>query len=258
MEGRLAAALLPSLPTDRPREGKASMSKARNRRFLWETAIMQSDLHPTTRHVAHAIATHMDVAGRCWPGAQLLSDKTGLAKRTVEKQRKLLLDGGWLKRQFLPSSPGEKLSTPRKTYLACVPVGKESVSTDAKSVPPDAFESVATDAITDHYLEQNKNRPRTVPKKWSVEGDLDQAMLRETLALTGSSGLQSRTTDFSRTALLTSGAGGRSIYPNVSKVVDADGNFVDERVIESESQEVALTDLGLSVYRVRGLQGDAA
>lgn len=52
---------------------------------------------PTTRHVLHVLASHMNQdGGNCWPGQRRLADETGLARKTVRNHLDLAREAGWL------------------------------------------------------------------------------------------------------------------------------------------------------------------
>lgn len=70
------------------------------RLFTWRTAIIGSDLAPTTRHVLLTLSLHMSEAGNsCFPTVQTLCKETGLGKTTVIKQLKIAEECGWLIKQ---------------------------------------------------------------------------------------------------------------------------------------------------------------
>lgn len=66
--------------------------------YRWMDAWMGPDgPAPTTRHVLHALASHMDRFGDdCWPGTRLLAEETGLARKTVRRHLDLAKDAGWI------------------------------------------------------------------------------------------------------------------------------------------------------------------
>lgn len=65
--------------------------------FSWRTAILKSDLEPTTRHVLLTLACHMNDAGEsCYPSVALLCEETGLSNRAVITHLKKAADSGWI------------------------------------------------------------------------------------------------------------------------------------------------------------------
>jgi len=67
------------------------------RLFTWRSAICESDLPPTARHVALTLALHMnELGGSCFPGGARLTRETGLSMRTVRTALATLEQVGWL------------------------------------------------------------------------------------------------------------------------------------------------------------------
>lgn len=65
--------------------------------FSWRSAICQSDLPSTTRHVALTLSLYMSERGdSAYPGAERLASDTGLTVRCVRQHLKTLEDRGWL------------------------------------------------------------------------------------------------------------------------------------------------------------------
>ncbi len=65
--------------------------------FTWRSAIAESDLDPTTRHVALTMSLYMNErGGSCYPSVAALVHDTGLSERAVRDHRKRLEDLGWL------------------------------------------------------------------------------------------------------------------------------------------------------------------
>lgn len=65
--------------------------------FSWRTAILKSDLEPTTRHVLLTLSCHMNDAGEsCYPSVALLCDETGLSNRAVITHLKKAVESGWI------------------------------------------------------------------------------------------------------------------------------------------------------------------
>jgi hypothetical protein len=66
--------------------------------FSWRTAVLESDLPATTRHVLLTLACHMNDAGEsCFPSIAKLCRETGLSNRTVITHLNLAKDSGWLR-----------------------------------------------------------------------------------------------------------------------------------------------------------------
>jgi hypothetical protein len=232
------------------------MPSQTNRRFEWEAAIRKSELAPMVTLVALTMATRMNPKGETTVGSERVSRECRLAQRTVQRHRKTLFDDGWL--VVRPTGP--------KTYLARVPTDADRVSTDAESVSTDVFKGVSTDAITGHRYEQAREQTK---EQRGIEVEVDafldaasaekgslEGVLKDVAAVYADTNLQSETS-LALPPLTHDHPGGtrpRSDYPNLSKVVDADGGFVDERVIENEAEEVSLIEAGFVVYRIRSLE----
>jgi hypothetical protein len=83
--------------------------------FTWRSAIADSELQPTVRHVALTLSLHMGERGdHAWPSIGTLCAETGLHRATVFRALRALEDDGWLARR----SGGGKASN---TYSAQVP-----------------------------------------------------------------------------------------------------------------------------------------
>lgn len=65
--------------------------------FTWRSAICDSDLPPTTRHVALTLSLHMSERGdSAFPGAPLLAKETGLTERSCRDHLHALVTAGYL------------------------------------------------------------------------------------------------------------------------------------------------------------------
>lgn len=66
--------------------------------FSWRSAILASDLAPTTRHVLLTLSCHMNDAGEsCYPSINLLCKETGLSNRAIITHLHNATDLGWVK-----------------------------------------------------------------------------------------------------------------------------------------------------------------
>lgn len=84
--------------------------------FDWRSAIADSDLPPTQRHVALTLSLHMNArGGSAFPAVATLARETGLSKRAVQYALKGLHDGGWLENRRGQGTNGTNL------YLAALP-----------------------------------------------------------------------------------------------------------------------------------------
>lgn len=117
----------------------------RPRLFRWMDAWMGPDgPKPTTRHVLHALASHMDRHGDgCWPGTRLLAKETGRARKTVRRHLDQAKDAGWI---TWVEEDGEGQAWRRRRYLPTYPpdVGDSgSPTSDRKAGDPDSPTSKA-------------------------------------------------------------------------------------------------------------------
>lgn len=65
--------------------------------FTWRSAVVDSALPATTRHVLLTLSLHMNErGGSCFPSVDLLSRETGLNRTTVIRQLQVARDSGWL------------------------------------------------------------------------------------------------------------------------------------------------------------------
>jgi hypothetical protein len=65
--------------------------------FAWRSAIVASDLPPTTRLVLLTLSLHMDAGGgSCWPSVELLARETGANRATVIRHLAAAERLGWL------------------------------------------------------------------------------------------------------------------------------------------------------------------
>lgn len=75
--------------------------------FSWRSAICESDLAPTTRHVALTLSMHMNErGGSCFPSQETQASETGLAVKTVAEHLKILTEAGWLAKKVIRRGEG--------------------------------------------------------------------------------------------------------------------------------------------------------
>lgn len=90
--------------------------------FTWRSAICQSELPATTRHVALTLSLHMSELGdSCYPSQSRLAEETGLARRTVNRHLSKLDGDGWLEHTGWKTweTPGGEQKT--KVWKAVLP-----------------------------------------------------------------------------------------------------------------------------------------
>jgi hypothetical protein len=87
--------------------------------FTWRSAICESELPPTSRHVALTLSLHMNErGGSCFPSQATLATETGLAVKTVSDHLKILNSSGWLAKKVIRRGEGRGT---RVEYSATTP-----------------------------------------------------------------------------------------------------------------------------------------
>lgn len=98
--------------------------------FTWRSAIVESTLTSTQRHVALTLSLHMNErGGSCFPTHEQLQEETGLGRSTVIAALKALEEAGWLIRR--PGGGRRRGGNGQATeYSATVPLldGSETVN----------------------------------------------------------------------------------------------------------------------------------
>lgn len=90
--------------------------------FTWRSAIAESDLAPTTRHVLLALSLYMNErGGSAYPGSARLARDTGLHQATVKGHLQTAVQTGWIEviRQGGSNLGGRRLAS---EYVARTPV----------------------------------------------------------------------------------------------------------------------------------------
>lgn len=97
------------------------MTDHSNKLFHWETAVLTSTLTPTQRLILLVLRTFCRPGKpTCWPSLHTLSARTGLNRRTVQRNLRILSAHGWL--IITPETqPENKHPTP--TYTLRLPRG---------------------------------------------------------------------------------------------------------------------------------------
>lgn len=87
--------------------------------FSWRSAICDSDLSPTQRHVALTLSLHMNErGGSCFPSKATLANETGLSEATVKRSLGALAEAGWIVKTERSTKSGRSTSN---EYQARVP-----------------------------------------------------------------------------------------------------------------------------------------
>lgn len=142
--------------------------------FSWRSAICDSDLSPTQRHVALTLSLHMNErGGSCFPSVGTLMSETGLAERTVREALKMLSETGWLVKKERATGSGRQTSN---EYQALVPGGEGAG--DAPTGVQEVQGEGLTDAPPEGVLEGDSKRanppnpPRGEDDAWTRAFDL--------------------------------------------------------------------------------------
>jgi len=74
---------------------------------------------PTTRHVLHALGSHMDLkGGSCFPSIARIATETGYSERAVKKHIALAVKNGWIKKK---TRRLKRQGWKRNSYRAVIP-----------------------------------------------------------------------------------------------------------------------------------------
>ncbi len=99
-----------------------SEEKEKHFLFVWREAFMSKlgPESPTTRHVLHALAAHMDLkGGSCFPSIARIANETAYSDRCIKKHIKIAGKLGWIKKQTR-KLPGKGWK--RNSYHAEIPM----------------------------------------------------------------------------------------------------------------------------------------
>jgi len=94
--------------------------------FTWRSALASKHgpASGTTRHVLLTLALHMSEKGdSCFPSVDLLTEETGLSRKTVIDHLKMAAEAGWIEKSERPQRNGQGWR--RMEYLAIIPAGLE-------------------------------------------------------------------------------------------------------------------------------------
>lgn len=130
----------------------------------WRSAICESDLSATVRHVALTLSVYMSERGdSAYPGAERLSHDTGLSERAVRTALATLVQYGWL--ELVTKGGGRKKAN---EYRALIPervhdiqgnTFTESDSLNETTVNPAPHDTKPCTTITPSLQELTKNSP---------------------------------------------------------------------------------------------------
>lgn len=100
--------------------------------YEWRSAVLASDLQPTTRFVLLTLGCHMNEFGEsCWPSIETLVSESGLSRAAVIKHIGIAKDLGWI----VVEKHGYKNSKwARNDYRISYPDGVHQVDVDEEMV----------------------------------------------------------------------------------------------------------------------------
>lgn len=144
--------------------------------FTWRSAICESDLPSTSRHVALVLSLHMSERGdSCFPSMRTLADETGYSRRTVQTHIQRLCDDGWL--QQIGWKTWETPGGPQRTkrWKATVPRGRNNCTPFRKGGETDAEGGASGDergrkSCTQGRYKGDKGRNGRTPAKDETVG----------------------------------------------------------------------------------------
>ncbi len=141
--------------------------------FTWRSAICESDLHRTTRHIALTLSLHMSEMGdSCFPSIARLARESGCDSRTVQRHLRTLEAEGWIER-------GEHIGTGGRGKYG-TGVQYRAVIKTPGSVPPVSDKPPAADTETPGRESLNPRQAATLVHqeddiKYSIGSDFDKA-----------------------------------------------------------------------------------
>lgn len=128
--------------------------------FDWRSAVCDSDLTPTERHVLLALSLYMNQrGGSAFPGSARLAHDTGLHVQTVKKALQSATAKGWLKVRTKGGSDrgGQRLAT---VYEAALPVDIDWESRTTGSPECADWESSLAGLVVQDYPISKDNSPK--------------------------------------------------------------------------------------------------
>ena len=134
--------------------------------FTWRSAICESELPPTDRHVALTLSLHMNErGGSCFPAQATVARETGLNDQTIKKVLRRLTDSGWLNRSM--TRRGEGRGT-RVEYVATIPstgienTGAQTTTGRDETRPPVATTPVSNSPVSTSEEEEPPIAPQAL------------------------------------------------------------------------------------------------
>lgn len=136
--------------------------------FTWRTAITESGLSPTARHIALTLSLYMSEKGdSAYPSHATLATDTGLARSTVTKGLREIEEAGYLIVSRAPGARGGRTrvnhyraADPRRTVtpVTVPPLPEPVTSTDASATVPPVTVSETVTAPSGNGSPESKER----------------------------------------------------------------------------------------------------
>lgn len=142
--------------------------------FTWRSAICQSDLPSTSRHVALVLSLHMSELGEsCYPSQARLAKETGLARETVSRHLAKLEEEGWIAHVGWKSweTPGGEQKT--KVWKALTPRGCQRITPLEEGCDPNrqGCDSNPQKGVTQDHTRTSRGRQRSSGRAHAREGN---------------------------------------------------------------------------------------
>jgi DNA-binding MarR family transcriptional regulator len=159
--------------------------------YDWRSLICESDLAPTTRHVALTLSLHMSVRGdSCYPSIKTLAEETGLSMSTVREHLRSLEEKGWLacevgggrrSNRYWATEPAGTRQAPHREPVGTPPAAGDEVSIEdpieeepSPAAPSSGKLNIVWDLLVEHFGE---------PATDSEKGDFGKTVKEVTKAI---------------------------------------------------------------------------
>lgn len=116
-------------------------------RWRWIQAMVESDMPPVTRLVAHTMASFADKEGHCWPSYNAIARRSGLDRQTCFRHVASLVERRWLSKANRQSVHGQQSNS----YLLITPVDNHApIGTAPMGVEAQRLRGVGTAPTPGH------------------------------------------------------------------------------------------------------------
>lgn len=141
--------------------------------FTWRSAVCESDLTPTVRHVALTLSLYMNErGGSAFPGATRLAHDTGLHEDTIRRSLAHLAEGGWLVLVERGGRKGERRTA--NAYVASIPPPaedrglEEAPPAQDRTTPRTGSPQDVIEVVKDSCAEQARTHKRARDPLWDA------------------------------------------------------------------------------------------